>query len=429
MPTTTPPNTPRGTPASPSLGEIANAILVTDSWTGFGLRIIEGPRAGHTFTLSKLEANGREIGDHVIALFPPIGDFARILTPKLCFYAVAEALGGLGCGDGASGGADWSCRAAYLGGAAEGVNRGGGGWYLLQPDDGPALRLVRRWGADEPGHDGHGGNDDIKDIASYAYTDGPAVIVAAIRREMIEAGASLLSALAATVAGLALGETAVTQKAMGVVHDHLYAVGRQVGERVLAQRAEVDLVDRADEATVRRLLREVRDLMVTADTASMVAPREGGYPALFDAIFVVLEPVIPLAQRTAEAHLAGGVRGGDFDMTALTGPALTIAVAVHGLLRQDLEDRYRDGVRDRGPTGGGCKAFYTPEQWEARGEDHDEAGAVLVLVHDGGDLGPYCNPAYEDERAFKRLGTVLASLGYRLGDGHGWWVPVYPIVP
>ena len=34
---------------------------------------------------------------------------------------------------------------------------------------------------------------------------------------------------------------------------------------------------------------------------------------------------------------------------------------------------------------GGCKAFYSPQEWQERGEQYGE-GAELIVVHDGGDL-------------------------------------------
>ena len=34
---------------------------------------------------------------------------------------------------------------------------------------------------------------------------------------------------------------------------------------------------------------------------------------------------------------------------------------------------------------GGCKAFYSPQEWQERGEQYGE-GSELIVVHDGGDL-------------------------------------------
>lgn len=44
---------------------------------------------------------------------------------------------------------------------------------------------------------------------------------------------------------------------------------------------------------------------------------------------------------------------------------------------------------------GGCKAFYSPAEWAQRGEDSIGPDAVLVVVHDGGELAPIFNISYE----------------------------------
>lgn len=36
---------------------------------------------------------------------------------------------------------------------------------------------------------------------------------------------------------------------------------------------------------------------------------------------------------------------------------------------------------------GGCRAFYTPDEWKDKGEEYG-LNSVLIVVHDGGDLSP-----------------------------------------
>jgi hypothetical protein len=39
---------------------------------------------------------------------------------------------------------------------------------------------------------------------------------------------------------------------------------------------------------------------------------------------------------------------------------------------------------------GGCTSFYSPKEWEDRGEDYGK-GSKLIVVYDGGELRPYFN--------------------------------------
>lgn len=66
--------------------------------------------------------------------------------------------------------ADWSISAWYLGGGS-GCNKGGGGYYLLDEEDG-TMSLVRRWSVDleadaeeYKAHGGDGYNDLVEEIA------------------------------------------------------------------------------------------------------------------------------------------------------------------------------------------------------------------------------------------------------------------------
>ena len=71
----------------------------------------------------------------------------------------------------------------------------------------------------------------------------------------------------------------------------------------------------------------------------------------------------------------------DFDTSHLDGKAKKIA---DGIVKW-LTDRY-----GAAPDGGGCKVFYTPQEWKTRGESYGTE-SILVLVHDGGDLYPVCD--------------------------------------
>ena len=73
---------------------------------------------------------------------------------------------------------------------------------------------------------------------------------------------------------------------------------------------------------------------------------------------------------------------------------------------------------------GGCRAFYGPYQWKALGDYGTDS--LLVLVHDGGDLASYCNPAYGDREAMTALTDTLAALGLYVEQCASWYSAVYP---
>ena len=51
--------------------------------------------------------------------------------------------------------------------------------------------------------------------------------------------------------------------------------------------------------------------------------------------------------------------------------------------------------------------------------------AVLILVHDGGDLARFCNYDYECYRAIERLAAALGKAGYFIENCTGWYSAVY----
>lgn len=99
---------------------------------------------------------------------------------------------------------------------------------------------------------------------------------------------------------------------------------------------------------------------------------------------------------------------------------------------EDLSDEGRkvaEAIKDLlGPeaTGGGCRAFYAPEEWADRGESYGTT-SVLVLCHDGGALAPYCNMDYGAWPLVEKLMGVLRPLGYYVEGCTCWYSAVYPI--
>lgn len=74
--------------------------------------------------------------------------------------------------------------------------------------------------------------------------------------------------------------------------------------------------------------------------------------------------------------------------------------------------------------GGGCRAFYTPEEWKARGEN-DWRGTCLIVCHDGGDLSPFFNL---DEGAYlmwDRMFQTLQKKGFLAEQATSWYTCIY----
>ncbi len=103
----------------------------------------------------------------------------------------------------------------------------------------------------------------------------------------------------------------------------------------------------------------------------------------------------------------------DFDTSSLSGDALNIANTIIKVLGE-------------GASGGGCKAFYSPAQWIERGEKYGTK-STLVVVHDGGDLAPYCNYDYEKYDLIEKMDNSLKEIGYYLESCTCWYSAVYKI--
>jgi hypothetical protein len=69
-------------------------------------------------------------------------------------------------------------------------------------------------------------------------------------------------------------------------------------------------------------------------------------------------------------------------------------------------------------------AFYTPEEWRARGEKYG-ALSVLVVVHDGGPYAPLFNYDYEDYKAIEAMQKALEPLGLYAEQCTGWYSAIY----
>ncbi len=75
---------------------------------------------------------------------------------------------------------------------------------------------------------------------------------------------------------------------------------------------------------------------------------------------------------------------------------------------------------------GGCKSFYSPEEWKARGEQYGR-DSLLIVVYDGGDLPPYFSldhsaPTY---KRFEEMTAALEAAGFWWEECTGWYSAIY----
>jgi len=71
---------------------------------------------------------------------------------------------------------------------------------------------------------------------------------------------------------------------------------------------------------------------------------------------------------------------------------------------------------------GGCKAFYSPREWFARGERYGTR-SELVVVYDGGELGEVCRM---DGAFYSELVEALKGQHLYVEECTGWYAAVYP---
>lgn len=82
---------------------------------------------------------------------------------------------------------------------------------------------------------------------------------------------------------------------------------------------------------------------------------------------------------------------------------------------------------------GGGPAFYTPEEWRARGEQYG-CNSLLVIVHECSTLGRFLSYDEFDYAAIDRLNKALDKLGLYAEQCTRWYSAIYrrepmPVMP
>jgi hypothetical protein len=74
---------------------------------------------------------------------------------------------------------------------------------------------------------------------------------------------------------------------------------------------------------------------------------------------------------------------------------------------------------------GGCRAFYSPQEWQARKETYG-LKSVLIVSHDGGELAAVFNMDYEMYDLCDEMNQTLAASGLMHEPCTTWYTAVYP---
>lgn len=73
---------------------------------------------------------------------------------------------------------------------------------------------------------------------------------------------------------------------------------------------------------------------------------------------------------------------------------------------------------------GGCRAFYTPEEWIKRDELYG-TNSMLIVCHDGGDMAKFFNYAYECVNYMEQMRLALKNNGYYAESCTCWYTAIF----
>lgn len=82
---------------------------------------------------------------------------------------------------------------------------------------------------------------------------------------------------------------------------------------------------------------------------------------------------------------------------------------------------------------GGCKTFYSPAEWEERGEEYGQ-GSELIVVYDGGDFRNFfsmdacyaiARPGINCYAFYEEMQAALNAVGLHFEECTGWFAAIY----
>lgn len=74
---------------------------------------------------------------------------------------------------------------------------------------------------------------------------------------------------------------------------------------------------------------------------------------------------------------------------------------------------------------GGCRAFYSPQEWQDRQELYG-LDSHLIVCHDGGDFASFFNYAYEVPDYMEKMRQAIKKFGYYAVSCTSWYTAIYP---
>jgi len=75
---------------------------------------------------------------------------------------------------------------------------------------------------------------------------------------------------------------------------------------------------------------------------------------------------------------------------------------------------------------GGCKTFYSPTEWKARGEEY-HLNSELIVVYDGGAVAKFFRYDYDQYDMIKVMDESLSNAGLYSEPATCWYSGVYEI--
>ncbi len=75
---------------------------------------------------------------------------------------------------------------------------------------------------------------------------------------------------------------------------------------------------------------------------------------------------------------------------------------------------------------GGCRVFYSPQEWKDRGEEYG-LESELIICHDGGDHAAVFNLDYECYKLYDAMFDELQSAGFFPEGCTCWYSAIYKV--
>ena len=107
----------------------------------------------------------------------------------------------------------------------------------------------------------------------------------------------------------------------------------------------------------------------------------------------------------------------DLSMDTLDSGGLEAAQAVYEVLVDLL---------GKEPDCGGCRTFYSMDEWKARGEKYC-LGAEVIVCHDGGEVAEVLSLDYGNYTLYDKFQEKLSKKGYWFDHGTNWYTGIYKL--